>query len=321
MSRSNLNILSIDGGGIKGIIPLVILAELEERTGKRIYEMFDYMGGTSTGGMIALGLSVLPAKDILNLYLTRAWEIFQRSWWPVGPTYKADGIESFLREIFGDMRLSEAKIPTLVTAFDMERDQAFHIYSHPPEIGRYMNDPCDFTFVQAARATSAAPTYFPPAQMKVRSISSEVEESYTFIDGGVFANNPVIQLVGYAAIHDPIFEAKKLNILSLGCGDFPKQYGPGAGGWWTKLQWLSPILHILMTGTGDSADLILEHFYGTSFDRIDGPLLYSSDDLDDIAENNLVNLVKDAENMKKNFEGLLQEWTARGNRRGSNDIN
>src|SRR4028119_1295248 len=129
-------LLSIDGGGIRGIIPAMILAEIEARTGKRSAEMFDLVAGTSTGGILALGLTKpgqggepqYSAKRLVELYETEGEKIFDRPTWhrihSVGGLAEekcpSKGIEDVTREYFGDVRLAEALTEVLITAYEIE---------------------------------------------------------------------------------------------------------------------------------------------------------------------------------------------------------
>jgi patatin-like phospholipase/acyl hydrolase len=130
-------VLSIDGGGIRGIIPAMVLAEIERRTGKRTAEVFDLVAGTSTGGILALGLTKpgedggpeYSARKLIALYETEGGRIFDRSVWhrihSVGglaeEKYPATGIEEVALEYFGDVRLSQAHKEVLVTAYEIEK--------------------------------------------------------------------------------------------------------------------------------------------------------------------------------------------------------
>src|ERR1043166_2187172 len=130
-------VLSIDGGGIRGVIPATVLAEVEARTNTPIAHLFDLIAGTSTGGIIALGLS-RPAKDggtdpkyaasaLAELYEKEGGRIFARTLWHqvlavdnlLGQKYEADGVESVLKEYLGDTPLSKAITETLVTSYEL----------------------------------------------------------------------------------------------------------------------------------------------------------------------------------------------------------
>src|SRR5215204_5530160 len=169
-------VLSIDGGGIRGLIPAMVLAEIERRTGKRIAEMFDLVAGTSTGGILALGLTKpgqdskpeYSAKRLIELYETEGGKIFSIPVWhrvhSVGgladEKYPSTGIEEVAKKYFGDHRLAEALTEVLVAAYEIEGRIPWFFkrrYARDPEKKGY-----NFYMREVARATSAAPTYFEP---------------------------------------------------------------------------------------------------------------------------------------------------------------
>lgn len=218
-------ILSIDGGGIKGIFPATVLAELEERylNGGSVAEHFDLITGTSTGGIIALGLSVgLRARDIANLYIKRGCEIFPpyeptllgklRSYWGnarnvVYHRYDRLALETLLLDTFQERLLGEAKSRLCIPSCDGRYGDVYIFKTpHHPD---YRKDQHEKMTVVAA-ATAAAPTFFQPLD----------SGGYRFLDGGLWANNPV--MVGLAdALACFNVDRHNIRVLSLGCGDEP----------------------------------------------------------------------------------------------------
>src|SRR5262245_61280685 len=122
-------VLSLDGGGIRGLIEATLLAEIEDRTGQPIYDLFDLIVGTSTGGLIALlltcpqsgrGSRPLSAKDVVGLFESRAHEIFPKSLVTrarmlLRPRYSAGPLEALLRELFGEVLLESALKHVLIS--------------------------------------------------------------------------------------------------------------------------------------------------------------------------------------------------------------
>ena len=174
-----VKVLSIDGGGIKGIIPATVLAYIEERTGRPIASLFDLIAGTSTGGIIALGLTkpgadgapAYTARDGVELYVRDGPKIFSRPWYRRLPLfqlfeerYPSGPIDEVFDRRFGNARLSESLTEVIITAYEIERRTPFFFKS------RHAVDPSkrgyDFLMKDAARATAAAPTYFEPAKVK-----------------------------------------------------------------------------------------------------------------------------------------------------------
>lgn len=216
-------ILSIDGGGIRGVIPAQILCLFEEEYGVRISEIVDCFAGTSTGGIIALGLAVpdeenptqakYSASWIKDLYVTKGETIFQNDLWHwletlgglLGPQYETEALSKLLEEMLGDIKLSELVKDTFITSYSVSTNHPF-LFEH---FGSYTLHDADL--VDIALSTSAAPTYFPSYMLKGENL----------IDGGVFANDPA----GWA--YCELFKRDELNdkevyILSLGTGEFPE---------------------------------------------------------------------------------------------------
>ncbi|MBY5396964.1 patatin-like phospholipase family protein [Rhizobium leguminosarum] len=236
-----MRILSIDGGGIRGILPASILALCEERFcgGRSAGAYFDFIAGTSTGGIIALGLSVgMTAKDILRIYVDYGQEIF-----PPRPTtslsvvrrvlgwrevlrdlanYKYDraALSKHLAEVFGDRLLGDAERRLVIPSFDEYNEVHLFKTPHHPDYRKDWQE----RMVDVALSTSAAPTFF----------STYKNGDRHFADGGVWANNPVMTaLVDALACYD--VDRHKIHILSLGCLEAEFKFTAGQilkGGIW-----------------------------------------------------------------------------------------
>src|SRR6267143_695583 len=142
---ATISVLSIDGGGIRGMIPAAFLNRLEQRTGHRVSELFDYVAGTSTGGILALGLganrpgcnSPYTAEQLVRLYKTEGGRIFSRSLLHFaraldnlnGPRFPEYGIDEVLKRYFGDTRLKDARTNVVVSAYAIERRRPFFFRS------------------------------------------------------------------------------------------------------------------------------------------------------------------------------------------------
>jgi uncharacterized protein len=167
-------LLALDGGGVRGLIPALVLAEIEERTGRRTAELFDLIAGTSTGGIIACFLALpgedggpgRPASDVVRFYTEECPKIFhaerRRKLRTIGGVldekYDADQLERSLQLALGDARLSDAVTDVVITAYDIEGRRPFFFKSARAKLQGHR----DYLMWVVARSTSAAPTFFEP---------------------------------------------------------------------------------------------------------------------------------------------------------------
>ncbi len=213
----DLRILSIDGGGIKGIFPAAILAELEQQhlNGEPIGDYFDYICGTSTGGIIALGLGKgLRAKDLLELYMEKGTRIFPQhfKWlqkllsWAI-TVYSSKNLRAVLDESLGDIKFGQSRTRLCVPSFEGKFGEVLvRKTNHHPD---YKMDHL-IDMAQIGMETSAAPSF-------LRTFS---DEQYHFVDGGIWANNPImIGLVDALSCYQ--VRRDQIKILSIGCGEKP----------------------------------------------------------------------------------------------------
>lgn len=272
-------ILSIDGGGIRGVIPARILAELERRLAKKgnrepLYKHFDLIAGTSTGGIIALGLTipnkagsapVATAADLEKLYVEKGLDIFPRGIWQslrdqaskvIWPTYSPKPLERILAGLLGERRLSQSLGRVMVTAYDLSNRRAVFLNGAK---GQMPADEMDYLAREAARATSAAPTYLPPAEIHpipASGSNAKDNKSQAMIDGGVFANDPAL-----AAYTEAIklqckgiwADQEDIEIISIGTGLSTRSYSLKQSESWGKFGWINPgndvpIVSVLMHG-------------------------------------------------------------------------
>ena len=291
-------VLSLDGGGIRGIITLVWLNEMEKRTGKRVSDMFDVIAGTSTGSLIAAALSKenpMAVEDILALYKTRSNEIFHRSLAHriktldglTGPRYEEDGLEAILEEIVGDTKLSQLKKTFIATAFDIEAQENYFFNSEEaklyPDIDFYVKD--------VLRASTAAPTFFRPKMITM----ADVELS--LVDGGIWANNPAGIAYDYASEVNP-----NLMLISLGTGmtteGLMHDQATKAG----VVQWIKPVIN----GTMSAASKDVDNYLHRSLPPVEGEQRYyrfqvaldkASREMDDYSGDNLERLIAHANHL------------------------
>ncbi len=285
-------ILSIDGGGIRGIIPAVVLAELERRSGKRVHQLFDMFAGTSTGGILSLALSQpgsdgmarWEAREIVDLYIERGPDIFDRSLLhqirAVGSIldekYSDTGLEKVLKQYFGDTRLSQALVEVLVTAYELEGRDAF-FFKRRKAVTTPGED--DYPIWQVARATAAAPTYFEPLKLETPSIAGY----YALVDGGVFANNPA--MCAYADAHR-FEEGADIVLVSLGTGQLERPIHYDDAKDWGMLEWARPVLDVVFDGIADTTDYELRQLMNDDrYFRLQTTLI-GSDEMDDASPDN-----------------------------------
>jgi patatin-like phospholipase/acyl hydrolase len=177
----------------------MVLAYMEDRTGKRISQLFDVVAGTSTGGILALGLACpnadgtgpkYKARELVDLYAKEGLNIFPPGWISgvlqvIEPKYSARGLEFVLQRYFGDTTLREAVVDVLVPAYDIEHRNVMFFRSG---MAKTQND-YNYPMRVVARATSAGPTYFPPLSLDGVAGS---QSHFTLIDGGVVLNDPAM---------------------------------------------------------------------------------------------------------------------------------
>lgn len=236
-SDKRFRILSLDGGGIRGIYgaTLLDLIEREITGGESIAAFFDMIAGTSTGGIMALGLGLqIPATRIEKIYREDGHQIFHQPWiWAhfpvlkrlrhfVRPLYNHKILEDVLYREFGDKKLGESVTRLIIPAFMSPKTEiAVFKTDHHPD---YKNDFKSKAW-EVARATSAAPTY----------LNGHTYDDVMFLDGGVWANNPImVAVIDALSAHD--LNAEQLQILSIGTGNFPfeitlKKGGNGLWAW------------------------------------------------------------------------------------------
>ncbi|MDH5721105.1 MAG: patatin-like phospholipase family protein [Spirochaetia bacterium] len=287
-------ILSIDGGGIRGLIPALVLAEIEKRTGKPICKLFDLMAGTSTGGILALALCrddgkgkpMYSALNIAEIYEKKSGEIFKRSFKKailsfnsiLSEKYSAAGIERILEEIFEMDKLSSSLTDVLISSYDIQNREPLFFKSWKKEM-------LSVQMKHAARATSAAPTFFKPALIPVD------KGIRVLVDGGVFANNPVVS--AYSEYRRRFPKENRLMIVSLGTGQTRTIPYTEAKKWGT-LGWALPLLSCIFDGVSDAAEYQMTYILGEHFYRLQTMLTLASDDLDDISAKNIKGLKEEA---------------------------
>lgn len=306
-----VRILSLDGGGIRGIIPAFILEYVErkfqerkENPNLRLADLFDMIVGTSTGGILGCfyltpnrntedgqPVTKYAASEALKFYTEKGFDIFNKSkkntWFGLRTLFNAGSyspakIEEIFHAEFGELKMHELVKPCLVTTYDLKSKSSFFFSSAEPPGNKR-----EFYVRDVVRSTSAAPTYFPPA--KITNLATG--EQMVNIDGGVFANNPA--MCAYSEARDTIFSqvqyptAKEMLILSIGTGGKFNLSDVSKSNKWGLISWAKSIPDIMMDGSFDTVDYQMKKIFETlekeqqfNYKRIDVPIYkrnYSED--------------------------------------------
>lgn len=307
-------ILCLDGGGMRGIIPAVLLEKLASLVKayddkKPFYSHFDLIAGTSTGGLLALAMTTPPQylnmekeagddieikfeqpkqsfldkirrkpiekkKDdiliprgsncskLISIYKENGSKIFPSQTRLFGQLlrdkYRAEPLENFLQSFFSDSKLSQCLVPTMVVSYEIQEGKPYSFRSW---------DSQDYYTKEAARATSAAPTYFPPVILHERT----TEKRLTLVDGAMVANNPVVLAYGEAKKLYP--NCKKFHVLSLstasiifGFGD--EEFSGGVMGWIDPSKG-APIQKIYASSQMQMSDYVAKNNPEIDYTRVD----------------------------------------------------
>jgi patatin-like phospholipase/acyl hydrolase len=253
-------ILSIDGGGIRGIIPASTLVALEAQLGKPVRECFDFLAGTSTGALIAAAAAAgVPATRILDVYVQRAGEIFTPAKWiatlkrlVLRYMYDPENIRKVIADELGanrDWVLNDSPVRLLLTSKGIDTHPWYFVQDTPKNAGTTGR----LGLVDCAVASASAPTYFAPWRMTIQG------RPVVLVDGGVgVTGNPVYQACVEAFEFDD-FTAEDTRVVSLGTGYFPpgNDVPTGLLGW---LQWTVGAL--VDAPEEQQTELVKRHFPG-----------------------------------------------------------
>jgi patatin-like phospholipase/acyl hydrolase len=283
-----MRVLSIDGGGIRGIVPATVLAALEQRTGRPVCDLFDLIGGTSTGGILALALtrpnpspsSAGPrwsAAEIVTLYREEGPRIFSRSLGRritsveglLDERYDNGPLREVLERYLGETTVDQALTDVFVTTYDLE--------ARKPKFFKSWREDAGVPMAVAAEATAAAPTYFEPVAVGDTAL----------IDGGVFAGNPAMCAYAEAV---RLWPSEPITLVSLGTGSQTRPIPLAEARGWGVLEWARPIIDVVFDGSSDAVDYQLEHVLGERYVRLQTRLDGADDAMDDASAANLTAL-------------------------------
>ena len=271
-------ILSIDGGGVRTIASIIFLQKLEATLQIPLSEKFDFFIGTSAGSISSLGLSInkISASYLMNIWAKEnlvktmtnsSWEtslgIMQ-----INPKYTNEGKREVLKEFFLDKKLGDAHKPVAVTSYDIEKRLPVLLTSY--------GDP-DVSVVDSGDATSAAPVYYPTAQVGDRFL----------IDGGIVANHPVLH--GYVEAKK-LYPENDLVVLSVGTGLNKRPLKGQDSKKWGLIGWMMHDLFGLMVESSMDHELA-EELIGKNYLRINSPLGRVNRRLDDNSDSNIERII------------------------------
>lgn len=273
-------ILSIDGGGIRGIIPALVLVELESilqqktnNTDARVAQYFDFFAATSSGAILTCILLFpdkdgtkpkFSAQDAVQLYIEHGAEIFHTS--PLSKLlakvgllsekFKPDNMEQIFASYFGDTKISQLLKPCLITSYNIELRKAHFFRQH---VARQRGNIKDFYVRDACRATCAAPSYFPPAE-----IYSLSKTRYPLIDGGIVANDPILTAIIESARISEADNASKKIVLSLGTGINSTAYHYDIMKNRSAIRTVPYLLDMMMTSNSEISQFIAKGIFKTN---------------------------------------------------------
>lgn len=322
LGKRTVRILTIDGGGIRGLIPSLIIEEIAKRLhmlgrARPMYQVFDLIAGTSAGGVIALGLTLprtpedepgpagdeaaLRPEQLSALFSDRGMEIFPQGRFPnlrsivqaFGDKYSASALETVARSVFADATVADALTNIVVTSYDAEKREPhlFKSYARAQDektLNFYMRD--------AVRATTAAPTFFAPAW--IQSIPPDGKR-YCLIDGGMFANNPA--MIAYFEARKLYPHARRFIIVSLGTGATRRHFTYDDIKSWGYLEWVNPAIGVQiysMSSDGQSRAVLhqLAHIPEVRLYRFNATLNERcSEAIDDVSSDNMAGLTEVAD--------------------------
>jgi hypothetical protein len=320
-------ILSIDGGGIRGIIPAIVLGEIERQTGTPIAKLFDMVAGTSTGGLIALGLCVdagdgtprYSPADMLELYTQHGQTIFQQSFWRsvrtvsglINEKYPHEPLEELLVQYLGDIPLGAALTKVLISSYNIEQRSPFFFKS-------WRDESSGVPMRQVARSTTAAPTFFEPAAPVPINLDNPPDPppgstlqrgEFALVDGAVFINNPAVS--AYAEARRVFPDEAHFLVVSLGTGEATEPILYKDARDWGQAEWALPILGVVFDAVSDAVNYqmrqILNDETQRRFFRFQTRLSDAVDAIDDASQDNIAALQREAAQILQAQRAELQQ--------------
>ncbi|KAJ8762207.1 hypothetical protein K2173_007363 [Erythroxylum novogranatense] len=343
-----ITILSIDGGGVRGIIPGTILAFLESELQKldgeqaRLADYFDVISGTSTGGLVTAMLTapneedrpLFAATEIKDFYLEHCPKIFPHHSSPLpaanliksltGPKYDGKYLHKVVKEKLGERQLHQTLTNVVIPTFDIKRLQPTIFSSYQVK----SNPSTDALLSDICIATSAAPTYLPAHHFETKDSTGKVRE-FDLIDGGVAANNPTLVAMNEVMKEinrgSPNFfpikptDYRRFLVLSLGTGTAKSEekFGADEAAKWGLLGWLTaesstPLVDIFMQASGDMVDFHLATLFQALHSE-ENYLRIQEDTLTGDVSSTDISTKENLDNLVKAGEALLKKPVSRVN--------
>ncbi|CEI84872.1 Patatin [Ehrlichia minasensis] len=298
-------VLSVDGGGVRGIVAATILQEMEKRINKPLCKVFDLVSGSSVGSLIGGALCIKNADgtprysacDLLELMLMYAGKIFCNSTvrnalsLVFGPKYSDKNLNAILQEIFGDISMKDLMTDFIVPSYDLCSNQTVMFRSW---IDKYSSiKVCDIT-----RAAVAAPTYFTPKKMIMDN------QKQLLVDSAIVCNNPIIAAYAAAQV---LYPNEKICCLSIGCGTVGQSFADLQN---SLLYWSRKILCVIIDAGLEAVDYQMARIVKgeDSYYRISGDITYSSCDFDDASPGSIKNLKRDAQKILQENEKNINDF-------------
>lgn len=283
------DILTIDGGGIKGLRSLFIIKEIEERMGMKSNEIFDLISGTSTGGIIAAMLSIgYSAEEVIELYFTHGPNIFKKKFLRFGifrPKYDDSYLNKVIKEYVGEKKLSDCLTNVIIPAYNIETRDKILFKSY---VGY------NYPLFDVVRATVSAQSYFKPHEI----------DGQRHIDGGNVINNP--SLVSYVE-YKKRWAGTPINMLSIGTGREEKRIKKrqGNGG---LLTWAGPTVDILMIEQSQQTDYFMSKLEPDNYMRIEPVSIAGDIKMDNASLENMLMLKADGEQTVKVYDSMISAF-------------
>jgi len=319
--KKTVNVLSIDGGGIRGVLPAQILIYVEKKLSElygketKISDHFDYVAGTSTGGILASlycfpdenGNPKYSAIDASNLYMDHGTKIFKKDfrWFFTfngffGPRYNPDNLEELLKVYFGDIRIKESTTNLMMPSIDTNQRDIYFFKSYKGELDENHN----IMFRDAVRSTSAAPTYFRPGHLIIDGVDRSL------IDGGMGVNNPTVS--AYIEVKKIYPEAKRINVLSIGTGPLEVPFKYKVAKKW-GITSASKIFDINLSSMADAVDYQMNTLYEKGdlvgdYLRVKTQLFGAKSKMDGASKKNLQLLKEDGEKSLELYKNDIDEF-------------